>query len=59
MRETLPDRESMENDVARDAATQISRLLTEVDAILDGLTSEEREIQRQALYIARERGLIT
>lgn len=59
MRETLPDRESIENDVAMDAATQISRLLTEVDAILDGLSSEEREIQRQALYIARERGLIT
>ena len=59
MSETLPDPEAMENDAARDAAAQISRMLTEVGAVLDGLASEKREVQRQALYIARERGLLT
>ena len=59
MSETLPDPEAMENDAARDAAAQISRMLTEVGAVLDGLSSEKRKVQRQALYIARERGLLT
>ncbi|WP_027937311.1 CHC2 zinc finger domain-containing protein [Anaeroarcus burkinensis] len=59
MQETLPMSEAMENDAARDVAAQIARLLTEVGAVLDGLASEEREVKRKALFIARERGLLT
>ena len=59
MRVILPDRESTEDEAASKAAARIGVLLSEVEAVLDGLASENQQEQRQALQIAKERGLLT
>ena len=41
------------------AAARIGALRSDVEAVLDGLASENQEEQRQALQIAKERGLLT
>ena len=59
MRVILPDRESTEDEAASKAAARIGVLLSEVEAVLDGVASENQQEQRQALQIAKERGLLT
>ena len=46
-------------DEAEHTAARIGVLLSEVEAVLDGLASENQQEQRQALQIAKERGLLT
>ena len=59
MKIILPDCEAMENDLARDAAARVAVLLSDVEAVLDGLASENQQERRLALQIAKERGLLT
>ena len=59
MKIILPDCEAMENDLARDAAARVAVLLSDVEAVLDGLASEKQQERRLALQIAKERGLLT
>lgn len=59
MKVILPDREATEDEAASKAAARIGALLSDVWAVLDGLASENQQEQRQALQIAKERGLLT
>lgn len=58
MADTLPEPAALDNEEARSQAGKIAAVITDVEAVLDGLGSEEEETKRQALYIALERGLI-
>ena len=55
----LPTPEAAEDEAASAAAARIGALRSDVEAVLDGLASENQEEQRQALQIAKERGLLT
>ena len=59
MRVVLPTPEAAEDEAASAAAARIGALRSDVEAVLDGLASENQEEQRQALQIAKERGLLT
>ena len=58
MADTLPEPAALDNEKTRAQAGKIAAVITDVEAVLDGLGSEEEETKRQALYIAHERGLI-
>lgn len=59
MADILPEPAALDNEEARAQAGKVAAVITYVEAVLDGLGSEEEEINRQAIYMAHERGLIT
>lgn len=58
MADTLPEPAALDDEEARAQAGKIAAVITDVEAVLDELGSEEEERKRQALYLAHERGLI-